>query len=259
MCRLLAWNGAPRYLEDLVFVPEHSLVHQSRNALICKTPINADGFGMAWYSDRSEPCLYKDTHPAWSDPNLAQISRHTRTGLFLAHVRASTGTATSRNNCHPFASDKWSFMHNGQAGGHMKFRKRLDTMIPDAFYDHRLGGTESEAIFLIALGLGLDADPIGAVAGAVQQVEAVSREHGTTPHMRFGACWSDGTRLYAARYASDKHAPSLYYRVYKEGVIVTSEPLDSDIGNWIEVQPNRALVVEDGEVMDLPFAPALAA
>lgn len=141
----------------------------------------------------------------------------------------------------------------------MQFRKRLDTMIPDAFYDHRLGGTESEAIFLIALGLGLDADPIGAVAAAVQQVEAVSRDHGTTPHMRFGACWSDGTRLYAARYASDRHAPSLYYRVYKEGVIVTSEPLDSDTGSWIEVQPNRALVVEGGEVMDLPFTTALAA
>ncbi len=207
MCRFLAWVGEKRYLDELVLEQEQSLVIQSRNALIGKTPINADGFGLAWYSDRERPCFYKDTHPAWSDANLKQLAHHTRSRLFLAHVRASTGTATSRNNCHPFGVDKWSFMHNGQAGGHEMIRQKLDAMIPAHLYGNRLGATESEAIFLIAHGNGLDSDPIGAMARAVSQVETLARDRGSLPFLRFAACWSDGRRVFAARYASDRHPP----------------------------------------------------
>ena len=49
MCRFVAWSGAPRYLEEFVFEPEQSIVAQSKKALVSKTQINADGFGLAWY------------------------------------------------------------------------------------------------------------------------------------------------------------------------------------------------------------------
>lgn len=84
----------------------------------------------------------------WSDPNLRSLTRHVKSGLFLAHVRASTGTATSRNNCHPFVHDAWSFMHNGQVGGYDQFRRDADMMIPDSLYPARRGATDSEALFL---------------------------------------------------------------------------------------------------------------
>ncbi|WP_306044602.1 class II glutamine amidotransferase [Nioella sp. MMSF_3534] len=257
MCRFLAWTGAPRYLEELVIEQKQSLVEQSRNALIGKTPINADGFGLAWYSpERTVPCFYKDTGPAWSDANLKQLAHHTKAGLFMAHVRASTGTATSRNNCHPFGLGRWSFMHNGQAGGHDRFRQRLDAMIPEHLYAQRLGATESEAIFLIALGHGMAADPVGAMARAVGQVEGLARRHGSMPHMRFAACWSDGARLFAARYASDRYAPSLYYRHCRKGVVVSSEPLDEVAGVWTELPPGRAIELRGSEVIGHCFDPA---
>jgi predicted glutamine amidotransferase len=79
------------------------------------------------------------------------------------HVRASTVAAISRNNCHPFAVGQWSFMHNGQIDGFESVRKTADMLIPDQLYLHRQGATDSEAFFLVALGDGLDSDPIGAV------------------------------------------------------------------------------------------------
>ena len=243
MCRFLAWSGEPRFLDELILDQKYSLVEQSRNALIGKTPINADGFGLAWYGDRHTPCSYKDTHPAWSDMNLKQIASHIRSKLFLAHVRASTGMATSRNNCHPFVVGNWCFMHNGQAGGYENFRQALDTLIPAALYNFRYGATESEAIFLIALGHGLKQNPISAIATAVQQVEKLAKEKGKRPYMRFAACWSDGERLFAARTASDRLAPSLYSKKCKSGYIISSEPLDEDGKGWVEVKAGEAIEI----------------
>ena len=78
------------------------------------------------------PGLYRDILPAWSDPNLKSLCRQIKSGLFLAHVRASTGGATSRANCHPFVSGRWSFMHNGQIGGFEQHPPRLESSISDA-------------------------------------------------------------------------------------------------------------------------------
>ncbi|TYC63544.1 class II glutamine amidotransferase [Rhodobacterales bacterium] len=253
MCRWAAWSGAPKYLEEVICHPQHSLINQSRNAISCKTAVNADGFGVAWYSDRQTPCLYKDVRPAWSDPNLLQIATHIRSGHFLAHVRASTGTATNRENCHPFTHDRWTFMHNGQVGGYEKVRRRLDNMIPDDLYRSRLGGTDSESLFLVALAYGLDRHPRAAMARAIYEAEALSRYSGITPHMRFAAGWSDGETLYAARYASDYLAPTLFYRIFEDGVMVVSEPLDEARDCWIEVPQGQMIEVKDGKVSQSAF------
>jgi glutamine amidotransferase len=234
-------------LDELVLDQEQSLVEQSKNALIGKTTINADGFGLAWYQGREIPCIYKDTHPAWSNSNLKQLAHHTRSGLFLAHVRASTGMATSRNNCHPFAAEKWCFMHNGQAGGHEKFRQALDALIPAELYKFRYGATESEAIFLIAMGLGLEQDPINAMKCAVIMVQKLAKERGEHPYMRFAACWSDGERLFAARMASDRLAPSLFVKRCEDGHIISSEPLENGREDWVEITAGEAIEIREGD------------
>lgn len=226
MCRWAAYIGAPVYLDEVVSKPEHSLVAQSIHARECKTQTNADGFGIAWYDSQPEPGLYRDTHPAWSDPNLRSITHQVRSGLFLAHVRASTGTATSRNNCHPFTTGCWSFMHNGQVGGFENFRRRADMLIPDDLYHERKGATDSEALFLLAIAEGLYEDPKGAMERAVGKLEVLSREFGHTPHMRIGAAFSCGQSLYVVRYASDELAPTVYStRNPDGGRLVVSEPL----------------------------------
>ncbi|WP_428642687.1 class II glutamine amidotransferase [Roseibium sp.] len=253
MCRWAAWSGAPKYLEEVICDPEHSLIDQSRNALSCKTAVNADGFGVAWYGDRQTPCLYKDVRPAWSDPNLLQIARHIRSGHFLAHVRASTGTATTRDNCHPFTHDRWTFMHNGQIGGYDRVRRQFDNIIPDDLYQARMGGTDSESLFLVALAYGLTQNPRAAMAKAVFEAETMSAQAGCKPHMRFAAGWSDGETLYAARYASDNFAPTLYYREFEDGVMVVSEPLDQARNCWKEVPQGKMIAVRQGSITETAF------
>lgn len=256
MCRWAAYTGAPIFLEDIVSSPGHSLIHQSQCASECKSTINADGFGIAWYGDRPEPGLYRDVLPAWSDPNLRSLVAQVKSGLFLAHVRASTGTATSRNNCHPFTVGKWCFMHNGQVGGFDAIRRQADIMIPDDLYQHRKGATDSEALFLVALAEGLEDDPKAAMERAVARFEALSREKGSAPHIRMTAAFSDGQRLYALRYASDSRVPTLYHRWSdsRQGRAVVSEPLEQG-ECWEPVPPSSFCIFEGASVQVQPFAP----
>lgn len=254
MCRWAAYIGSPVYLDEVVSKPDHSLVAQSIHANECKTQTNADGFGVAWYGSRQEPGLYRDTHPAWSDPNLRSLTRQVQSSLFLAHVRASTGTATSRNNCHPFTSGCWSFMHNGQVGGFEHFRRRADMLIPDALYGDRKGATDSEALFLIAISEGLFEDPKGAMERAVGRLEALSREYGSTPHMRIGAAFSCGEKLFVIRYASDARAPSVYSTQSENGRLVVSEPLHTG-DCWTEVPPGSFCIFSPTEETIERFRP----
>ncbi|MDZ4135171.1 MAG: class II glutamine amidotransferase [Paracoccaceae bacterium] len=257
MCRWAAYIGAPIFLDEIISRPAHSLIHQSHCATECKSAINADGFGVAWYGERDEPGLYRDVLPAWSDPNLKSLILQVRSGVFLAHVRASTGTATSRNNCHPFTSGRWSFMHNGQVGGYDGFRRDAEMMIPDALYPQRKGATDSEALFLVALAEGLDSDPKAALLRAVSRFEALSRAKGNGPHMRLTAAFSDGKRLFAVRYATDDYAPTLYHRWSdsRGGRAVVSEPLEVNEAGWEPVPAGSFCTFDGKDVLVEPFAP----
>ncbi len=261
MCRWAAWHGKPLFPSQIITAPDHSLIQQSREASKCKTAINADGFGLAWYDQRPQPGLYRDVYPAWSDPNLKSLAEQVCAPLFLAHVRSSTGTATSRNNCHPFAQGRWSFMHNGQVGGYDRYRRRAEALISDALYAERRGATDSEAMFLVAAGLGLDDDPKGAMQQAVDAFQTLARQSGVGPFMRFTAAFSDGQALYAVRYASDDHAPSLFYQWCDnwQGWAVVSEPYDTASGNWIEVPRGSFCRFTATECDISPFVPGALA
>ncbi|MCL7464076.1 class II glutamine amidotransferase [Phaeovulum sp. NW3] len=261
MCRWAAYIGQPIFLDEIISRPGHSLIRQSHCATQCHTAINADGFGLAWYGERPEPGLYRDVMPAWSDPNLRSLTATVKSGLFLAHVRASTGTATSRNNCHPFVVGRWSFMHNGQIGGYDALRRDAEMMIPDALYPHRKGATDSEALFLVALAEGLETAPRQALERATARLEALSRARGAAPHMRLTAAFSDGARLYAVRYATDDQAPTLYHRWSdtRGGRAVVSEPLEPGECDW-QVVPENSFCTFDGQGVTVePFAPAAQA
>ncbi|MEP2715945.1 class II glutamine amidotransferase [Pseudophaeobacter sp.] len=258
MCRWAAYLGSPIYLEDIISRPGHSLVAQSQVATECKTSTNGDGFGVAWYDNRPEPGLYRDVYPAWSDTNLRALAHQVKSGLFLSHVRASTGSAISRNNCHPFAAGHWSFMHNGQVGGFETFRRYADMCIPDELYPHRKGATDSEVLFLLALKEGIDQDPLGAMERAVAKLESLSRDRGTTPHMRLSAALSDGQSLYAVRYSSDHIAPSLYYRwsESRQGWAVVSEPLEQEQDGWKQLPAGGFLTLSADRAEVSEFDPS---
>lgn len=244
MCRWLAYWGEPIFIEDLVTKPDHSLIQQSLRATEAKTETNGDGFGIGWYGTKPEPGLYREILPAWNDDNLLHISAHLRSRLFFAHVRASTGTATSRSNCHPFSQGRWMFMHNGQIGGYAAVRRRLEQALPDSLYLARTGTTDSEVIFLLALSMGLESDPVNAMEACLARVKLEMDQAGIEDPLRFTAALSDGESLYAFRYSSDRQAPTLYHSDLKSpSLTVVSEPLDTDRTRWTSVPQDHVLIV----------------
>jgi predicted glutamine amidotransferase len=241
MCRWIAYRGETTSFEPYVTEPEHSLIAQSIRALESTAGTNGDGFGLGWYGEHPEPGLYRETRPAWSDENLRYLCRHLRSHLFFAHVRAATGTAVTRQNCHPFACGRWMFMHNGFVGSWNRLRRRVEALIPDAVYPSRVGTTDSEAVFLAMIGAGLDRDPIGATRAVMQALRELVNEGGHRERIRFTSAVADGQDLYAFRFAENDQANSLYFRETNGEVIVVSEPFDK-AEDWIEVPPNHVLI-----------------
>mgnify|MGYP006279824155 CR=1 FL=1 len=168
MCRWIAYAGPPIYLEDLLFNQEYSIVQQSVRARESVMTTNGDGFGVVWYSKRTAPGLFKDALPAGNDANLRSLASQINTRRSFAHVRSSTGTAVNRSNYHPFAWKNWAFMHNGRVGDWDLRRRDLEALIDPAFYALRQGTTDSEALFLVALSLGLTNDPRTAMEGTLR-------------------------------------------------------------------------------------------
>lgn len=261
MCRWLTYWGEPTYLDRIIFETENSLIHQSLHARHSHVTTNGDGFGIGWYADRDTPGTYRDILPAWNDANLRSLAHQIRSGLFLAHVRASTGTATSRANCHPFAHGKWLFMHNGQIGGYERVRRRLEMLLDDAYYPHRLGTTDSELIFYLMLSLGLEREPMQAVQRTIATVSGMLGEQAIVEPLRFTAILTNGETLYAIRFATDETPPSLYWRREPDRILIVSEPLDNDHGCWHEVPAGQMLVGQRGDGVPLgtidmvPFLP----
>lgn len=244
MCRFLAYSGVPVFLEDLVASPCHSLIHQSLHAEEAKTGTNGDGFGVGWYGERAEPGLYREIRPAWSDENLLSISTQVRSHLFFAHVRAATGTATTRANCHPFAHGRHLFMHNGQIGGYPVIRRKLEALIPDAFYDARVGTTDSEALFLLALARMAEGFAPGeALSSALNDALVLMQEAGITEPLRCAAALADGETIHAIRWSSDARPPTLYVCHRSDSVVVASEPVDAARDCWQAVPPNALVTV----------------
>ena len=247
MCRWIAYQGEPIYLDTLVAEPAHSLIAQSLHAAECKVATNGDGFGIGWYGERDIPGVYRETRPAWSDENLRSLCFQVRSGLFFAHVRASTGPATARSNCHPFTVGNALFMHNGQVGGYCTIKRKIEALISDEFYGHRSGTTDSEALFLAALSNGLIDHPVQAMASTLHRVHALMRDANVKEPLRFTAAMTDGTNFFAYRWASDGCAPSLYWRQTAKNLLVVSEPLDGERARWREVPQACVLIASRGQ------------
>jgi glutamine amidotransferase len=252
MCRWVAYTGRPERLENIVTRPARSLVHQSLHAAQCKTATNGDGFGIGWYGDRESPGLYREISPAWSDENLLSLCAQLKAATFFAHVRASTGASTARANCHPFSVGPWLFMHNGQIGGFSGLRRRIENMIPDRYYAHRRGATDSEAIFLIALGEADNEGPMRATRNALGRIVAEMEAAGVTEPLRFAAAMTDGRSLTVFRWSSDPQAPSVWFRRGGGGLVVVSEPIDDQAEGWQAVGANQVLAADCGEAAGPP-------
>lgn len=273
MCRWLAYSGSPIPLDEVLFKPKHSLVVQSLKSRKGFEPTNGDGFGLGWYGKKGEPRLYRSTSPAWNDKNLREIAADVEAGMFLAHVRASTGGAVQQTNCHPFRYGKWLFMHNGEIHGFPKFKRELALAVDATLYACIEGTTDSETMFYLALTFGLEKNPPEAVAKMVALVEAEGRKKGVENPMQMTLGISDGKRLWVFRYSSEGKSRSLFYStdiktlrklypdiprfatVSDETRMVVSEPFIDLPGAWNEVGESTYGVIANGKDEFHPFKP----
>jgi ergothioneine biosynthesis protein EgtC len=278
MCRFLLYLGPPVVMDELITRPEHSLIHQSIRSREAIEPLNGDGFGVAWYvpdlSDR--PARFRAITPAWSNHNLLDLARVTRSHCVLAHVRAATrGLPVTETNCHPFTWEKFAFMHNGHVPHFLRLRRALAARLSDEAYHSIQGTTDSEHVFGLfrdhyrrggaggASGRAL----ANALAAAIAEVVEVTREAEVHDPIYLNLAVTDGRHAVVSRYVTGdpEKANSLYLQTgsrYRcEGgvahmddttagasgaVLVSSEPL-SQGSRWTRVPPNHLVIVGPGE------------
>jgi len=274
MCRWMAWSGQPLVIEELLFAPPHGLVDQSRHSRLGVETTNGDGFGLGWYGAGDGPAVYRSVAPAWGDENLRELAAHVESPLFIAHVRATTGTAIQQTNCHPFRHGRWLFVHNGAIAGFGEMRRDLMLAIDASLFPAIQGSTDSEVLFYLAVTLGLENDPVGALERAIGFVEKTAESHGVENAVQTSLGLSDGERLWAFRYSTEGKSRSLFVscdagavrrlhpenerlqRLLDEDRLVVSEPLSDLPGLWEGIPESTVLVVQPGEDEQHPFRPS---
>lgn len=276
MCRWLAYSGTPVLLDNLLYRPAHSLIDQSLHARMGVETTNGDGFGVGWYGQEADtPAVVRDIGPAWNNRNLREIADHVRSPLFFAHVRASTGSVVQQTNCHPFRHGRWMWMHNGAVTDFHLVRRDLCLAVDPALFACVEGSTDSEIMFFLALTLGLERDPPGAVARMAGVVERVGHEHGVEFPLQMTVAVTEGRRVWAFRYSSEGHSRSLFHsrdvdslralhpdlsylrEVSDDTRLVVSEPLGDLPGAWTEIPEGSYGVTEPGAYELRPFEPRL--
>jgi predicted glutamine amidotransferase len=268
MCRWIAYSGGPVYLEELLFKPKHSLIDQSLAARSGATTTNGDGFGVGWYGTGTTPGLYKGVQPAWSDENLLDLASQIKSPMFMAHVRATTGTAVQRTNCHPFRHRHWLFQHNGAIREFPRVKRDLMLAISPSLFPEISGSTDSEIMFYLTLTLGLQDDPIASVERMIGLIENVGSQHGVPHPLQMTLAILDGQTLYGFRYSSEGNSRTLFHsanvatlrerfpnvgRFSDEARAVVSEPLgeiESAGEAWVEI-PEASAVIVSGEKVDI--------
>ena len=274
MCRWLAYSGAPIPIEWILIGPKHSLIDQSLHSQLGATTTNGDGFGVGWYDESETPGLYRSVHPAWNDRNLREIAAHVRSRLFFAHIRASTGTAVQETNTHPFRHEQWLFRHNGSIRDFPRLRRDMLLAVDPSLVPAIEGATDSEMIFHLALTFGLQDDPVRALERTAGFVEELGERHGVTDPLQMSVAVTDGSRIVAARYSSERRSRSLFFSTDVQALrlqhpeneqldllsddarVLVSEPLGDLTGAWNEVPESHIAIVQAGAEELRPFSPS---
>lgn len=277
MCRFIAYAGAPLLMADLLYRPVNSLIMQSYHARERAEPLNGDGFGVSWYVPEIDPtpCVQRSVSPAWSNRNLQNLSMKTRASLLFAHVRAaSPGMAVNEANVHPFAYDRFTWMHNGGVAGFHQIKRPLRESLKDEFYEMIQGTTDSEhafALFLNILGVpfgeAAPADLRRALVGTIDRLNELTRAAAIVQPSYYNFAVTDGHAIVVSRYCSAVAIPgqSLHYSrglkfeclpdgvcdmhsvegesVAAAAVIVASEKLTDDSSDWTAVPDNHTITV----------------
>lgn len=272
MCRLAAYIGPEISISSLVTEPRHSIIHQSYHSQERSEPLNGDGFGISWFSkkDGEPPAVFKEVSPAWNNPNLVDIARVTRSSCIFAHVRAATvGGYISRSNCHPFAKNQFTFMHNGTVHGFDKIRRVAQRELSDEAFYLIQGTTDTEHLFAIFFDKiksisNPNSEQIGdALTATITTIEGIKESLNINEPSSMNLVVSNGKSLVACKYSTPgSKTNTLYYvsgshylchrgeaRLEKceasnASVMIASEPLTPE-NVWKTIADNTMVIVDE--------------
>ncbi|WP_306207459.1 ergothioneine biosynthesis protein EgtC [Actinoplanes sp. RD1] len=233
MCRHLAYAGPPVPLGQWLFDLPHALSHQAWAPRDMRGggTINADGFGVGWYTPGG-PVRYRRATPLWSDATLPALAASVEAPMVLAAVRSATvGMPVVETAAAPFAAGSWFFSHNGVVAGWPDSVAKLAAALEVTDLLTLDAPTDSAVLWaLVRSHLRRGLPPSDAVAVTIAEVAAVA------PGSRLNLLLTDGVSVAASTWG---HALSV--RRDADSVLIASEPLDDDPA-WAAV-PDRTLVV----------------
>ncbi|MBM5781864.1 MAG: class II glutamine amidotransferase [Pelagibacterales bacterium] len=220
-------------------------------------------FGVGWYSDKTEPGLFKDAEPAWANENLYEICSHVKARIFMAHVRAASTGSVQRTNAHPFKYKNWLFQHNGFIGNFDLIRRDLHAKLSHDQYNLIRGTTDSEVIFRLAISFGLMQNPQQAIEETILFIKKTCKKNKIDPQITMSCVLSDGDAIYTIRYSTTKKPSSQFYSKQEDclqdigdnqtiipnnSIIIVSEPLDHNSKLWKEMPINSFSTIRNGLV-----------
>lgn len=265
MCRFVVYRGPAVALHSVIFGGTHSLVEQAwdpRELLVGHT--NADGYGIVWYHDGS-PVRLARREPIWYDPDLERLLETIRSGTVVSSLRNATpGMSIGAGGLAPLVIDEWTFALNGyMTGFHDGIKRQIHQRLSEGVYRHLRDGSDTEALFLLALQAMADgADPAGALSHVIRVVRELAGERARrrSDEERAGVAQlnmilSSADRTAVSRASSVEATNSLYrasfpghHETMPGGTVVASEALDAD-ERWERVEPQSVLSVgPDGSV-----------
>jgi len=114
--------------------------------LMSESHFHSDGWGLAYYPDKSSTAAVFKEPVAGCDSKLAAFIanyQEMKSKIFLSHIRRASAGSLQHSNCHPFTryfrGGEWVFAHNGTLHGYPSTRKGM-AYLP-------LGKTDSEYVF----------------------------------------------------------------------------------------------------------------
>jgi glutamine amidotransferase len=225
MCRFVAYLGEPIVLEQMLFLPDSSIVEQAVHPQLLSA-MNLAGFGVtAWdrgSADPKRPWTYRTPGLPFFDRNLRSLSRKAHADALIAHVRGVVLTdreVVDEGNVHPFRFEgiPTALAMNGDLEDFPVMRYDLVEHIRPELARRIEGTTDSEWLYALILSQLADpsarADPdelAAATERALMLVREVRARHGLARQSAVNLVLSDGHCLVATRFAYD-------YGWYHEG------------------------------------------
>lgn len=157
MCRMLAYLGEKKSVEDLLYDKDNPFISQSYEPKFSQY-LNLAGFGMVGWDPSSHfpkyPWTYRTKDLPFYDLNLKNLSRKMKVNSFLGHIRGTLyheEEIINLQNVHPFHYQgvPIALAHNGFISGIKIIKKDLLNHVSEHFYQVLSGTTDSEIFYAI--------------------------------------------------------------------------------------------------------------